>query len=57
MVGFAVELHQFDGEMAHTARMVCSRWVSMASVNTGLRYLVTNTRWACSSDMLCRLRR
>src|ERR1700736_5701578 len=29
----------------------------MASVNTGRRYLVTNTGWACGSDTLCRARR
>jgi hypothetical protein len=31
--------------------------VSMALVNTGRRYFVTNTRWACNSDTLCRVRR
>jgi hypothetical protein len=33
-----------------TPRMVCSVKVSMASVNTGRRYLVTNTRCACALD-------
>jgi hypothetical protein len=33
---------------------VCSVKVSMASVNTGRRYLVTNTRCACSNDTLWR---
>jgi hypothetical protein len=37
-----------------TPRMVCSVKVSMASVNTGRRYLVTNTRCACSNDTLWR---
>jgi hypothetical protein len=42
---------------AHTVRMLCSVNVTMASVNTRRRCLVPNTRWECSSDTLCRLRR
>jgi hypothetical protein len=42
---------------AHMVRIVCSQKVTVVSVNTGWRYLVTNTRWACSSDPLCRARR
>jgi hypothetical protein len=38
-----------------TPRMVCSVKVSMASVNTGRRYLVANTRCTCSNDTLCRV--
>jgi hypothetical protein len=56
-VGFAVDLNPLGIEVgAHGAW--CSRvLLSMASVNTGRRFLVTNTRWACSSDTLCRVRR
>ena len=38
----------------HTARMVFSAKVGISSVNTGRRYLVTNARWACTAEMLCR---
>lgn len=27
--------------------MRCAQWVSIEPVNTGRRYLVTNTRWTC----------
>ena len=54
VVGLAVELDQLD---AQVVRVVFSVRVSIASVNSGRRYLVTNTRRACSSDTLCRLRR
>jgi putative transposase len=37
--------------------MVCSQTVSISSVNTGGRYLVTKTICACSRDTLCRARR
>lgn len=58
VVGFAVELDQIDAQIsAHTSHMVCSAKVSMVSVNTFRRYFVTNTRWACSNDTLCRARR
>ncbi|CQD10296.1 hypothetical protein BN970_02025 [Mycolicibacterium conceptionense] len=42
---------------SHTLRMVCSVKVSMSSVRTARRYLVTNTRWACSKETLWRARR
>jgi hypothetical protein len=32
---------------SQTVRMVCAQKVSMSSVNTGRRCLVTNTVWAC----------
>jgi hypothetical protein len=37
--------------------MVCSQKVSIVSVKIGRRYLVTKTRWVCSNDTLCRVRR
>ena len=58
MVGFAVELNQLDIELnAHAAPWWSRVLVSMASVNTGRRDNVTNTRWVCGSDTLCRVRR
>ena len=57
VIGFAVELDSLDASSAHTLRVVCSQKVSMASVNTGPRYVVTKTRCGCSSGPLCRARR
>jgi hypothetical protein len=58
VVGLAVGLDQLDIELgARCVHRVSRVVVSMASVNTVRRYLVTNTRWACSSDTLCRPRR
>ena len=57
VVSLAVELDQLDSEVTKTPRMVCSQYVSTASVNTWRRYVVTNTRCACSSHTLCRVRR
>lgn len=56
VVGFAVELDQLDIELVADLTDGSVK-VSMASVNTPRRYLVTNTRCACSSATLCRLRR
>jgi hypothetical protein len=41
-------------DSAQTLRMVCSQKVSIAPVNTGRRYLVTNTICARSRDTLWR---
>jgi hypothetical protein len=38
-------------------RMVCSPKVSISPLDTGRRDLVTNARWACRADTLCRARR
>jgi hypothetical protein len=40
-----------------TPRMVVSVKVRIAWVNTGRRCWVTNARWGCSSETLCRARR
>jgi hypothetical protein len=46
VVGPAAEFDQLGVESAQTPRMAFSVKVSMASVNTGRRYFVTNTRCA-----------
>lgn len=57
VVGVAVELDQRGVEFGARARLVFSAKASVSSVNTGRRCLVTNTRWACNADTLCRARR
>jgi hypothetical protein len=42
---------------ADTARMVCSEQVSILPVNSRRRYLVTDTRCACSNERMWRARR
>ena len=54
VVGVAVELDHSVSSSAHVARLVFSAKVGISSVNTGRRCLVTNTRWACNVDALCR---
>ena len=55
VVGFAVELDQLESRSELTLCMVFSAKVRISSVNTGRRYLVANTRCACSNDTLCRV--
>jgi hypothetical protein len=57
VVGLAAELHQIDVELGDTVRMAVSAKMSIGSVNSLRRNLVTKTRCACSSDTLCRARR
>ena len=55
VVGFAVELDQLDIEIgAHVVHGVLGEGED-SSANTGRRYLVANTRCACSNDTLCRV--
>jgi len=55
VVGFGVELDQLDIEIgAHVVHGVLAK-VRISSVTTGRRYLVANTRCACSNDTLCRV--
>ena len=58
VVGFAVELGPTRCRFRCTRCGWCVREkVSMASVNSGRRELVTKTRCGCSSDTGCRARR